>query len=420
MCKFESNPWIYARIYYFGIMHALIFTGYNVINSFLVIVYPDHAFISFSIYYGLFAIGNLIITYLYDKMNFTLSLLLSSIGFLCFIGMCSSNNSILMLIGSAICGIANSFIRLCQFIGLNKDLDMDEGMVKGIFFTLFNTSIIFGNIIGMIVLLTGASIFTMMWIMMIPTGIGVIMTLFISYFYKTDDMNREINEFTQLIEEDKKTISQDIGILSENIGILRHIKKVLSVSFTNNKNGFLLMNVMINQSLGVNIIYLILPKLLVLNADNISADQHTMALYNILIFLGFGIFSTLFSILWGKIYDKYGWKLVVFPYFFLEIVTLIMIFVMGKIINKSPLFYWAIFGSLYGIINSGQVNMVSITISITYIGHEKYMFAFYQFVFAVSYVLFSILIEYIEFQYILLMAGIISLISVISFYYFIK
>lgn len=137
-----------SEIVYFGIVYAMIFTGYYVTNGFLTILYPDHAFIAFAVFYGVYAIFSLVSPFIYDKLNFRISLIISGFTFVVYVGLVSSELSYLLLIGAGICGAGNAVIWLIQGVWTTNFSNDKKGLYIGIFFGIFNTNIIIGNLIG--------------------------------------------------------------------------------------------------------------------------------------------------------------------------------------------------------------------------------------------------------------------------------
>ncbi len=375
------------KVIYFGAAYALIFSGYYLITSFLNVVYQKDAFISFAIFYGIYAVCSLIAPFILSKLNYKLGLFLSALSFLVFVGMASSTVTVLMLIGSGISGAGNSLIWLIQGVWISN-FSESQGNLMGIFYAVFCTDLIISNLLGLIVLLSGVSVTIMMWLMMIPTGIGTLMTLFVQFEKKQHD---QINFFLML-------------------------KGVFTIAF-NEKKGFLIIAMMMAQAIGLNVTYQILPKLIIANA---GPNNTSGPIYNTATFLAYGVSSIIFSYIWGKLYDKFSWKSVIFPYLILEISCQVGILLLAKFSSTGPLGYWIIIGFVRGIIDYAINNALNIIISTKYPQDCSLMFGFFRFIYAVSYVVFSVCVGYLQYEWVLLICGIFSLVSVIFIALFFK
>ncbi len=342
----------------FSITYIFIFSGYYLTTSFLNILYPNYAFISFAIFYGVYGIGSLFAGYAIEKIGFKILLFLSCITFCIFVGFSGSNIVSLLLIGSVFAGLGNSVIWLIQGVFL-------ESREMANFYTLFNVNIILGNLLGLIILLVGLSAQVMILSMLALTGIGSILALFVKQ------------------KSEKKT---------ERINL---------------KNVFLSFNLMvpsyIYQAIGLNITYQIIPRLL---KDPI---------FNTITFIVYGCFAMGFSWLWGKLFVR-NWKYVVIPYSILEIMCLIGILLLGK--TGARYEYWIIIGATRGVIDYGINNMINITLANSL--DTSSSFSLYRFIYAIAYLLCSICIGYIPYEYILLLDFLSLFFSSFTYFLFIR
>lgn len=350
-----------------------------------------------------------------------------------------------MFFGAAICGIGHSIAKLCVDIGISKLSNNNNGVIMGIFSTISSSSTFLGNLISLIVLLCGYSRENMLWIMSIPTGVGMIMSIFISFvFRRSIQYNILPNDQSKTTDAVMVDLPTQIKLSEENIGLLvketsdentrlinkpdqrnifDHIKEVLVISSKYQVKGYYLIPLMIDQSIQLNVIYLILPKLLLINSNNIghiildNVVSSEVFIYNVSMFISMGLASIIFGIISGKTFDKYGWALVVYPYVFLELFCLSSILLVTKVFPNGSLYLWIIIGFGFGILNSTVNNILYITITRTYKSSSNQMVAFYQLVLALSFIIFSLYVNYISYEYVLLINGIISVISGISYHF---
>ena len=348
----------------FSLVYILIYLGYYVTTSFLNILYPDYAFVSFAIFYGVYAIGSLGSVLLLEKMNFKLLLFLSCVTFCIFVGFAGSGIVALLLIGSFLGGFGNSTMWLTQGIFLESG-----EMAK--FYTLFNINNIAGSIIALIVLLSGLSSQIMILIILSSTVIGT----FLSLFLKKVENEREVEKFS------------------------------LIRIFVSGKEIYLLFLLFVYQSVGLNVTYQIVPRLV------------KSPIYNAIVFIVYGVFAMGFSWLSGKLFVK-NWKYVVLGYSCLEILCLSLILIFGKLFDIPGLYI--IIGALRGTIDYSVNNVINITLSQGKKEEVRNFFSLYRFVYAIAYLLTSICVGYITYEYILLICLIFLISSTFTYFLFKK
>ena len=359
----------------FGSIYVLIFSGYYTVTGFLNIIYPENGFWSFVCFYTTYAIFSLLAPFFLSKINQKLLFSLSGLSFVIFIGFASSKIFTLLLIGSLIGGIGNSFIWLIQgtYLSANKEISM------GVFYSLFNINMIFGNLISVIVLTTGASVQVMVWCMI---GVSSLGTLLI-FFFKYDP-----------------TIVENKNNEIENKNILTKTKDV----FLSFKQCDLIVLCMIYSSVGLNVTYQIIPRLILLTANT---DKE---IFNSVTYITYGVSAIMASFLWGKLFTK-SWRYVLYPYTILEILCLIGIFLLAKFNNI--VYYWIIIGFIRGIIDYGVNNLINLSLS--NLPNPDNVFGLYRFVYSISYLITAICVGYVPYEYVLLMCAIICVIATISY-----
>jgi hypothetical protein len=350
----------------FSLVYILIFLSYYVCTSFLSILYPDFAFVSFAIFYGVYAIGSLVSVLLLEQMNFRLLLFLSCVTFCIFVGFAGSGIVSLLLVGSVIGGLGNSVIWLVQGTFLES-----KDMAK--FYMLFNINNIAGSLIALIVLLSGLSSQIMILIILSSAVIGTILSLFLK-----EKVQVEIN--------------------NEKFSLVK--------IFMCGKEIYLLFLSFVYQSVGLNVTYQVLPKLV------------KSPMYNAVTFIVYGVSACGASWLSGKLFLK-NWKIVVIGYGSLEVICLSLILIFGKLFNEPGLYI--VIGFLRGIIDYSVNNVINISLS----GNNnkenvKNFFSLYRFIYAIAYLLTSICIGYVSYEYILIICLIFLISSIITYFIFKK
>ena len=152
----------------------------------------------------------------------------------------------LLLIGSFFGGLGNSVIWLIQGVFLESG-EMSK------FYTFFNINIVFGNLIGLVILVAGVSVQTMMLSTIALAGIGTVVSIFI-----------------------QPKENGDIETLK--IGEILH-------TFQSIKNIYWIVPSYFYQAIGLNITYQIIPLLLFATTDETTYMKN---IYNTIIFIVYG------------------------------------------------------------------------------------------------------------------------------------
>lgn len=366
-----------TEVIYFGIIYNLIFLGYYVSNGFLTILYPNEAFISFAVFYGVYCIFSLISPWILNRLGIKTSLIVSSLTFVIYVGVIASKIPILMLIGSGICGAGNALIWLAQGYWMSLFPSENKGLKIGLFYGIFYANILLGNVIGLIVLFV-SSIDVMLWVMLGINSVGFVLTFF------TPSRTFQNEKFS--------------------------IKNVFTVVKIN--QGYLMVGLFLVQAVALNVTYQIVP----LSIINTQTEQN-INIYTGITFIAYGCASMGFSLISGKIYDKFGKYPVIITYLFFELSCLIGILLLN--IFNHNLASWIPIGFVRGISDNAINTIINITIVSNYSNLESgSFFALYRFIYALSYTVFAILVAYIPYQYYLLMTGIIVIISFVIFLFY--
>lgn len=362
----------------FSSIYTLVFTGSYVVSGFLNIVYPTNAFISFAIFYSVYAVCCIFAPFIYTKIKLW-SLIIAAVSFLILVGFSASLNSTLLYIGHAIGGAGNSIIWLSQGVWISKQ-DGDQAKLMGIFWGIFNISLILGNLISIIILATSANIQLMLYCMMIPTGLGLILAII---FYI---MNRNVE-------------------IQQTMNFKESLKDVfLSITYKR----YLIIPLMMYSGIGLNITYQVLP--ILLNRYSIVLGNQTVAIYNACMFLAYGVSAMVSSVMWGILFKK-GWQWVMIPYLILELLCLTGIYLLGWFGNANTAGCYILFGIIRGITDFAINNVLNITISTGFSGKTDGGFAFYRLIYAISYMIFSICIGYISIWIIIIISIVFAIIS---------
>jgi MFS family permease len=418
----------------FTLVYIFNFSGTYTVFSFLNILYPKDAFIVFAIYYGTFAISSLFAPFILYKDNSKLMIILGSLAYCVSVTFSSMGTQYLLFSGAILNGIGNCVFWFYQGILL-------DGKEMGIFYSFFTISNIFGNIIALIILITGLEIQIMMYAII---GLPIIGTIF-SLFITTNKNNDKHNNNDEQKDDDLKwtnksfhyyTFTENMESDSVYVNNYHNDKFIIDESYSNNENKYLLTNSPVNdnkwhkilstfkiikkcyfivpsilyQALSLNIAFQIIPRYLLL----MSETTISINIYNVIIFIVYGIFAMIFGYIWSYLILK-SWTYVVIPYSILEI-----IFCFGISLYNDHPGYYIIFGAIRGTIDYGINNNINISLSRFCPEDVRYLFSLYRFMYATSYFIFSILTGYLSNIALIIMNIVICIIAGIFYYLFDK
>lgn len=381
---------------YFSLTYCLIFTGYYVSLTFVSIKYPNYSFIGFALLYTTYSIGSLLAPSIGGKLGVKNSIILSSFFYIFYIFTINIDNVILYLCASILTGFSAGLIWLHQGIWITKIAENNNtktGLFQGIFYSIFNFNNIIGNILGLILLYVGISINDMLWYMMCVTGLGILMSFFISNLPTSVILSKD-----QLYSTFNKRLKAVI-----NVAKIKEIR--------------MLMPIMAYQSSGICLTFQILPKLIFKSSKFISDDKDLAGRFNMYAFLTYGISSSIFAFLWGRIFDRYGWKWIYIPLFSMEIICLIMYILFDH--YKIHPYFWIFVASFRGIIDYGINSLLCCSISKYYIKQSTSIYGLYRCLYALFYIPISILTGIFEFQWIILLTLILMITSTMTYILFI-
>ena len=158
------------QVSYVAFSYMVLFSGYYYIHSFTSVIFKL-SFIGFSLQYFFYALASLLGPSFGRRFGLKFIIILSSFGYLLYCGSIISGIEIFYLISASIVGICAGFIWLQQGIFITEvanRIQNDEevgGALSGLFYGIFNFCFVFGNLISLIVFVTGVQVFIIQWIM---------------------------------------------------------------------------------------------------------------------------------------------------------------------------------------------------------------------------------------------------------------
>ena len=383
-----------SHIIYLAVTYALVFTGFFSSNGFLTLLYQSSAFISFSLYYGTYCVSCLFAPFVISRLNIRWCIVVSAFMYVMYIGFVSSKMTSLLLVGACLAGPFHSIMWISQGILIARFPDDVRSSYIGTFFGILNSSIIFGNLLSLIVLVTGLTTQQMLWILLSITFVGAVMSIFIMPF--------SCSELCSLRSIDN----------GHHVNILDSIKRVFTTVGIH--RGYLLIPIMILQTFDVNVSIQILSRLLIVNAHG----DKSVGIYTAAMYLVYGCSAFVSSMFIGRLFDKLGWKVVFSLYAFFQVISITGIMLLSKLSSSGPMGLWMTVSFVKGMSDNITIVITNISITNTYKETTDLMMAFYRFTFGIFYVISSVMVGYVSYEWILLIDGVFVVVSIVSYSFF--
>ncbi len=365
-----------------------LFSGYYYIHSFASIIFPLSN-IGFALLYFFYALGSLLGPSIVEwNIKSKIIIIICGIGYVIYTSAINSRIEAFYLATTPLLGFCAGLIWLEQGIfvaEISKEIGKKKGVetggsISGLFYSIFNFCYIVGNLISLIVLLTGVSPFIIQWIMVSFCCIGVVMFFFIRTFDLTSENKKHfLSHFKERI-----------------ISILILIK---------NKSFLILIPAIILQSAQVALTFQIMPKLILISSNNPT-------IIHVVTFLFYGIGSILACFSLGKIFD-YKWFIAWIIISLCEIFGDVLLLSFGIWTNKIPNHLFYLVGFLRGSSDYALTTILS-SIGIKWFGETStYYFAAFRLLYCIFYVPISIITGYVQFYVLIALCGGLLLISTV-------
>eukprot|EP00158_Paraphelidium_tribonemae_P003527 Partr_v1_DN26197_c0_g1_i1_m10328 putative DUF895 domain membrane protein len=423
---YVSSSTLFMRVSFLGVAFSLIFTGYNVAQSFVTTMYESSGFAALALIYATFAVTSLFAPLINNILEsrvgsgngekFTMAL--SGLGYVAFILSLATGSEHAVFIGGFMKGVASGLLWISQGIWLTKivtafriqeeaygndDAHNIIGIATGVFFTIFNLNGIFGNAIVIALINSGVSMNTTIYTMAALVMAGTLLILFITPAPKSGHKKDVSYEMLNIVSGgdalgSKETISTVEKTLHNSTiyGRLRSIGKL-----SRQRETVLLTPYLICQGLGMAYTYGNFPTFIHYvtydggkQLDNVG---HEYALNIAYAFLAYGIGSMIGSYGWGKLYDYAHGKL--YPLLISHVILIVATFLLLIFTVIAPIPYprslfpsMCIVGFNFGLIDF--LNNAIINNSITQSYKETDVpvaFSWYRFCFCIGFSVASIM-----------------------------
>lgn len=170
------------RACYLGACFAFVLTAYNVAQSFLTVLQSEWGLYAMATNYGAFSIGSLAAPHLVEYFGIPASMSIGAACLLNYVFALWKNSLAYIMVSSVIAGLGMGLLWIGQGMWISllvKPLPEYAGHFTGLFFSLTGINGIFGNIMAIILLGSGVSVFTMLQAMIVVGFAGVLMLLFV-------------------------------------------------------------------------------------------------------------------------------------------------------------------------------------------------------------------------------------------------
>jgi MFS family permease len=166
-----------------GVSFCTFFTAFNTTQGFITSIKKDVGFWSLAVLYFFFAVFNLFSPAVVARTGPLVALILGAVTYSIFVLACCFNNSPLLIAAAVLIGWGASTLWTAHGQFLTDIAGSDLGLYSGIFFAIFQTSGIVGNVITGILFGLDVSVFWVFFILFIISIVGVGMLLFLIVGY---------------------------------------------------------------------------------------------------------------------------------------------------------------------------------------------------------------------------------------------
>lgn len=315
-----SPQWrLYLRVAYLGCTFAVLFTGFNVAQSFVTTLFPgSFGFTILLLVYLTYGFSSMLTPLIHEKFKDKvgqdrieiLSMFIGSLTYVFFVISLALRQQWMVIIGSLLVGCGAGWLWIGQGVWLAKIVQSYEqergrsvnviGTTTGIFFTVFNLNGVVGNVVAIATLLSpGGDLFYLVWVMVVVVAVGCGMLLFTAApkFSQTDAHGSRMSPN----DNTTKTPVSFRQLVAER---WEDLKAVVCLQST-----LLLTPYFLCQ--GFNIAYNFgnLPTFVTHFSSSLAAPQ--VNAYVAYVFLAYGVGAMIGSLLWGKVYDLFHARLYV-------------------------------------------------------------------------------------------------------------
>ena len=420
-----TSTQLFLKVGFLGLAFSLIFTGYNVAQSFVTTMYRETGFAALGLIYLTFAITSLfaplINGYLEAKCGAgsgeKVTMILSGFVYVLFVLSLVTGSVMLVMLGSFLKGIGSGLLWISEGIWLAKivrafreqhddvlsssgpqevsNTENVVGIANGVFFTLFNLNGIIGNLVVIALIHSGAGMQSTIYIMAVLIACGAALIMFASRAPVHADSQNVSYEMLNIISGgDTLGSTETVATIEKTLenstaaGRLRSIFRLAKQRKT-----LLLSPYLFCQGINLSYTYGNYPtfiQLQTLRTTSSTEEYETMVALNIAYcFLAYGFGSMSGSYIWGKVYDFYHSKIYPLLWFHVALVLLAFpVLAISTVGNDnqpsiSPLVF---VGFLFGLVDFLTNAVINNSITRNYDASDvPIAFSWYRFCFCIGF-----------------------------------
>lgn len=454
------------KSFYLGLSFLFLFCANSLAQALLTTIYDDIGFYVFSAIYLPYSLTSLFTPLIGKKIGVKVSIVIGVSTYVLW--QLSVATSVLPFIytASVVNGIGSGLLWVHQGIWLSTLISLDlksAGLITGVFFGMYNSN----GIVGSLLVMGLASVSTVktsdiLWSLFGVGCISFILFLFIPFpsdtgwrvFWNTTELGSwnsvetetsphpsspqtlEEQKIQSLVTVQSRRITTSVNPIGskESNSLKAHMEGLLGVLKL--KGYILLVPMMMQVSMSIIYSYGVLPLFLKRVCSDGKCNGLSPLFLTSGIILFYGISSSAFSVIWGKLYDRVGWWFVLILY---QLVLMALygasaFYVLGgsgaKPHGNSSSSYewpeftflvWWFFGFLSGAVDTGAICLANVTMTKHFDkAHTSFVFAWYRFIYCLGVAAFSSLNTVVPLEWIpvyILSWSLVSLCCIAYFYF---
>ncbi|KAJ3276928.1 hypothetical protein HK104_003576 [Borealophlyctis nickersoniae] len=345
-----------------GCGFALIFTAFNVAQSYLTTLFPTVGLYAMSANYICFAFGSLVAPRVADRVGIKWSMVAGSATIATFVAALGSGMAGLLLVASAFVGFGMGCLWISQGVWMSRLSKKAGGHLTGyftgLFFSIANVNGILGNAIALFILLRNGSTSTVITLMTLIAIAGSLILSFANPMHVHEPVNMHTIHPSDDIDDDETDVEDDdiVEVDSKPLRLADELRAMIGVTLR--PETLVLIPYIVHQGSAGAFAFGTVPSLLEGEGTERSARLS-------MVFLCYGTANCLFSLAIGRISDIYGTT----PLLLTTLTTLLLehaLLLLTVTLSLPPLIPLLLAGALGGLLDCTATNMINYALSSSY------------------------------------------------------
>lgn len=282
----------FLKVIYLGICFLCLFTAYSTAQAFITPLHKGVGFITLALVYGFFAATSLVSPMILHRVGLKAGMVFAGLSYSSFI-FCASIppeiTEVPLLITACLVGLSGACLWLAQGMYISQIVQHTgpetKGFVVGIFFAIHGFSSVVGAIITSLMTGIGVDPFTMMKIL---GGVGLLSAIMFLLVPKVPPVKGDVELDTTGEKSEAATTKPSRPV---------SVKEVVTAPFKS-RNVLCLTMSFISQGTGQTFSFAVFTSLI-----PVSELAYVLVMFGLL---------SLTTSLWGRLYDRRGWKPLVY------------------------------------------------------------------------------------------------------------